>query len=405
MRRALCLLAAACLLSAVLLATAWTAEKAPEGTGIRFEKKSLLFSPNEGCTLADVNNDGQVDIIAGTHWFAAPDFVARPIRVIAEFQDDFLRNNGDHAWDVNQDGWIDVISAEWMGDEIHWYENPGAKALKKGLRWKPHLLKKTRGENEALFLRDLDDDGTPEILIDCWEDDAPLVCWKLTTEGEDKTPTLKRIELGPQGCGHGMAFGDVNGDSREDILVKVGWYERPEGDALGQPWKLHRDWDLPHGATPFIVTDLTGDGRNDLIWGDGHNYGLYWFEQGDPSGDGKTTWKRHLIDRSYSQTHTLVWINLDGENGNELITGKRVRGHAGNDPGGREPECLYYYSWDPQQREFARHDISPPGKGVGTGMQINTADLDGDGRLDLAVSGKSGTYVLFNRGKSPADGE
>jgi len=47
--------------------------------GLRFSKRCLMVSPNEGCAVADINRDGKPDIIAGTHWFAAPDFVlARP---------------------------------------------------------------------------------------------------------------------------------------------------------------------------------------------------------------------------------------------------------------------------------------------------------------------------------------
>ncbi|MCH5373027.1 MAG: VCBS repeat-containing protein, partial [Planctomycetes bacterium] len=35
---------------------------------------------------------------------------------------------------------------------------------------------------------------------------------------------------------------------------------------------------------------------------------------------------------------------------------------------------------------------------VGGGLQIRTGDLNGDGRLDIAVAGKSGTYILLNEG-------
>ncbi len=363
---------------------------------VQFHKQLLQISPNEGCAVGDINNDGQLDIVAGTHWYAGPDFAQRPLRYIEEFDDDYIRNNGDHLYDVNGDGWVDVISGSWHQTEIYWFENPGEAHLKKGLLWKRHLLKNTRGENEAYFLRDLDGDDVPEIVVDCWKDDQPVVAWKLTP-GDNGEATLTRHEIGSEGCGHGMAFGDINGDGREDILTMVGWYEQPATDPLETKWKLHDDWSRPHGSCPFLVVDLTGDGKNDIIWGDGHDYGLFWLEQLNPGNEDGAKWREHLIDRSYSQTHCLHWVDLDGDGDNELITGKRVRGHAGRDPGGLEPECLYYYEWDASDRKFTRHTISE-GEGIGTGMQICTVDFNGDGRLDIAVGGKSGTWVLFNEG-------
>jgi hypothetical protein len=363
---------------------------------IRFRKQLLMVSPNEGCAIADVDRDGKRDVIAGTHWFAGPAFAPRPLRDIDEFDNDFLRNNGDHVWDVNGDGWLDVVSGEWMAGKIFWYENPRAEALKKGLKWPAHLLATTRGENEGYFLRDMDGDSKPEIVVNCWIEDAPMVAWKLVN-GNDGRWGLARVEIGPSGNGHGLAFGDVNGDGREDILCKVGWYEMPEDRALGQTWKLHRDWSLGDGSVPFVVTDVNRDGHNDLVWGFGHDFGLFWYEQLSPSSDGKTLWKEHLIDRSYSQAHCLHLADLDGDGRDELITGKRLRGHPVGDPGGNEPECLYYYTWDPKAPKFTRHTISE-NEGIGTGMQICTADLNEDGRTDIAVGGKSGTWVLLNLG-------
>jgi hypothetical protein len=364
---------------------------------VKFSKRCLMISPNEGCAVADVDRDGKPDIIAGTHWFAGPDFVPRPLREIPEFGSDFLANNGDHPYDVDGDGWVDVISGGWGESEICWYQNPGKVGLAKGLKWKRHLLKNTRAENEAFALHDFDGDGTPELLVACWVKEDPLVVWKLAKTDEGQ-PTIRRIVLGQQGGGHGYAFGDINGDGREDVLCEVGWYERPAGNVLAQPWKLHVETALPHPSCPCVVVDVDGDGRNDILWGKAHDFGLYWWQQGQPKPDGTTTWTEHLIDDSWSQAHCLVWADLDGDGQGELITGKRVRGHAGSDPGGRQPECLYYYSWDKSAAKFDRHVISPPGGGVGTGMQICVADLSADGRPDIAVSGKTGTWVLLNEG-------
>jgi len=45
---------------------------------VRFERRLLLVNPNEGCVVAEVDRDGRLDVIAGTHWFAAPEFPQGP---------------------------------------------------------------------------------------------------------------------------------------------------------------------------------------------------------------------------------------------------------------------------------------------------------------------------------------
>lgn len=379
----------------VLLASRLSAEEKP--SGLRFSKRTLMISPNEGCAVADVNRDGKLDLIAGTHWFAAPDFVPRPLRDIPQTMVEFYANNGDLAYDVDGDGWIDVISGGWMESELNWYKNPGKKGLEKGWKWEPRLLVNGRGQNEVYDLRDLDGDGVPEVFVSCWKKEDPQVVWKFAKSADGK-PTLNRIVIGDKG-GHGYAFGDINGDGREDIATESGWYERPTGDVLSKPWKFHSESALPHPSCPFLAVDLTGDGRAELIWGKAHAYGLYWWEQGKPKADGTTTWTEHLIDKSWSQIHVMLWTDLDGDGKPELVTGKRMRGHGDGDPGSFDPAVLYYYAWDAKAKQFTRFDLSPPGADVGTGMQIRVADLNGDGRPDVAVSGKTGTYILFNEGK------
>ena len=57
---------------------------AAEQPSVTFEKIPLAVSPNEGCAVADVDQDGKLDVIAGRNWFAAPDFAARPLRNTAK---------------------------------------------------------------------------------------------------------------------------------------------------------------------------------------------------------------------------------------------------------------------------------------------------------------------------------
>ncbi len=384
----------------------WTARAAAVGAmammlasasaeSLKFTKKLLTVDSNEGCAIADVDRDGRPDVIAGRNWYAAPDFVPRPLRLIEDWRS-YVQSNGDFACDVNGDGWVDMIAGSWYMTQVYWYENPGPDGLRKGRLWQQHLLKETGvSRNEIQFLHDLDGDSVPEWVVNDMKAEAPLLAWKLVKDDKGQ-PTLKKIVLGSAGNGHGMGFGDINGDGHEDILVGSGWHEWPDGNPLTTQWKFHPDWKWC-GSCPVLVVDLDGDGRNDIIRGNAHGFGLYWDQQLTPEPGGKTNWRQHLIDKSWSQPHCLHWADLNGNGQAELITGKRVRAHDGKDPGGDDPPCLYYYTWGKKAMKFTRHTIDVGH--VGGGMQIRTADLNGDGRLDIAVAGKSGTYILFNQGE------
>jgi hypothetical protein len=252
------------------------------------------------------------------------------------------------------------------------------------------------------WLRDMDGDAVPEFVVNSWNADNPMAYWKLGKDAEGKA-VLSRVTVSEGGNGHGMGFGDINGDGREDIIFQGGWYERPAAESSGTPWTLHADWEKKGASCPMLVLDLNEDGRNDIIWGSGHDYGLYWEEQLNPAAYGKLQWKQHVIEslvssirHAFSQAHALHWADIDGDGEGELITGKRVRAHSGGDPGASDPPVLYYYDWRRDTQTFQRHIIDE-GR-VGTGLQLRTADLNGDGRLDILAPGKSGTYILFNEG-------
>lgn len=368
---------------------------ASAGEGVRFTKRALMIDCNEGCAIADVNKDGKPDIVAGRNWYAAPDFVPRPLRLIEDWKS-YAQSNGDQIYDVNGDGWLDVIGGYWGLPEVHWFENPSEVELSRGRLWPKHTLGDVETKtNEAQYLRDLDGDGVPEWIINSWNKKGAMVVWKLAKDDKGQ-PALQKIVLNPKGGGHGIGFGDINGDGREDILTGTGWLECPAANPLGTEWKFHPDWDF-HASCPMLVSDLDGDGRNDFIWGNGHDYGLFWMRQLEPKPDGTTQWEKIEIDKRWSVVHSLAWADLDGDGQQELIAGKRVRAHDDKDPGAKEPPCLYYYKWDKAAKKFARHVIDEGT--VGIGMQIATGDLNGDGRIDIVVSGKAGTYLLSNQGR------
>ena len=376
---------------------------------VSFSPKLLAVDANEGCAIVDVNNDGKLDLVAGRNWYAAPDFVPRALRPI-EDRNGYIHSNGDFPYDVDGDGWMDFIAQSFFQTEINWFRNPGPEALQLGLLWEKHLLVDTKVDrNEAELMEDIDGDGVPEFIVNSWNKETSLLAWRFTSEMREvsiargnrtvkemlEVPSASKITIGSSKNGHGLGIGDLNGDGLKDILFQSGWYEHPKENAFGQAWKLHEDWFL-HASIPMIVRDLNGDGRNDFIYGMGHDYGLYWREQIEPAADGTLRWNEHLIDDSFSQPHALHMADIDGDGEDELITGKRVFAHNGKDPGGKEEAVIYYYNWDRKTNQFNRELIVKGSAGIG--LQIRTGDLNGDGRLDIAVAGKSGTYIMFNEG-------
>ncbi len=392
------LLAFACVFAIASL-TATAAD--PE---VKFDSRLLMIDSNEGIACGDLDGDGKKDLVAGRNWYRNGDWAPRPVRSIEDWNG-YVQSNGDYLWDMNGDGRLDVIAGSFVPTEVHWYENPGPEGLRLGKHWRQHLLVDTKlSQNEGQLLEDVDGDGRPEWIVNSWNKKNPTVIWRLV----DKQPSaakaaakaadggaiyeLKPHELGPDINGHGMAVGDLNGDGLKDILVGLGWYEQPKAGPWSGPWKFHASWNL-HASVPMIVTDLDKDGDSDLIFGNGHDYGLIWWENTGTTDEGEIQFSPHKIDDSYSQPHTLAWADLDADGSPELITGKRYFAHNGKDPGGMEMPCLYYYKWNNKTREFTRHTIEEGH--VGCGLQLVVEDIDGDDRVDIGVAGKSGTYLLL----------
>jgi hypothetical protein len=367
-----------------------------EARTLRFDKKRLFVSTYQAASVADIDRDGKLDIVSGPYWFRGPDFEPHAFRA-NQGATNYLHSNSDLPYDVDRDGWTDIIVGAWGEEGIVWFRNPGAQALAEGTPWQHHQLSPTKGKIERTELHDYDGDGIPEIHTMSYVKTEPSDVYRFSKESAGK-PAVTKFVLGQEGGGHGYAWGDVNGDGREDFLTEIGWYERPAGDPFARSWKFHPETALPHPSCPFAVMDVNGDGRLDILFGRAHAYGVYWWEQQPPKPDGTTVWKQHVIDESWSQGHVAGLADLDGDGMNELVTGKCVYAHRQGDPGTEDPAVFYYYRWNKKSSSFSRHVIAGPGDNIGLGRQLTIADLNGDGRPDIVAPGHFGLWVMFNKG-------
>jgi hypothetical protein len=357
---------------------------------LKFRKVLIADERYESAGVFDVNNDGVLDIVSGEWWYEGPDFqkahLIGEVQMIDEYYDDFSTI----AMDINGDGYLDFVTGGWWGDTVRWRENPGAK----GGEWPEHIIAHC-GNIETTRAWDVDGDGQIEIVPNT--PGAPLVVYKLICDKAGKgTGQFESHQIWDQGQGHGLGFGDLTGNGKGDFIFSHGWLEAPDDPYKGK-WTLHEDFNLGCGSVPMLVVDVNGDGLNDIIVGQAHAYGLDWWEQGKDAA-GQRTWTRHPIDPYNSQYHDLIWVDIDGDGENELVTGKRYRAHCGNDPGDFDDVGIYYFKWNGESFSKQVIDYGPPRVGTGCGIHFAVADLRGTGRLDIVAPGKDGLYVFYNEG-------
>lgn len=362
-------------------------------------------SPYEACGAADFNGDGRMDIFCGDSWYEAPTWTKHKVREVPasgpnpHYYEDF----SDSPLDVNGDGRPDIVTCNYFGKRVGWVENPGGDA--RGA-WQEREID-LPGNMETGELVDLTGDGQPEFL----PNPGNVVVWyELTSR---KPVMWKRHDCGSEGAGHGVGAGDINSDGRRDILTPKGWYEQPA--EAGAPWVFHAEFQLGAAGVMILGYDVNGDGLTDVIWGNGHGFGLQWLKQ-TKSAAGEREWTKLTIDDTFSQVHTLLLADLDGQGEPELVTGKRVYAHE-VEPGATDGSVVLSFQYDRKTDKWIRSTIfqgdpalnAPndakdrwalkdfPAGTAGTGLQMAAVDMDADGDVDLVCPGKSGLYLLENQ--------
>ena len=190
--------------------------------GLKFRVQQLHLDNNEGCAIADFDRDGHLDISAGEFWHAGPGFTKKSaVRKLEVFGEDYLTNNSEHAYDVDGDGWKDIVSGSFRNTELSWYRNPGRDGLKSGAQWEKRLLIDTQlSQNESTELHDLDRDGTPELVVSSYNQLNPFMAYKFSKDDAGK-PVLEPWKIQNGGVmtnGHGL----VAGKSGTHVLWNLG---------------------------------------------------------------------------------------------------------------------------------------------------------------------------------------
>jgi hypothetical protein len=237
----------------------------------------------------------------------------------------------------------------------------------------------------ALAVTDLNGDGKPDLVY--FGDAKDLVVrYNLGTNGWSE-PKRWHFDDGRMDA-NSLAIGDLNGDGLTDIALlgdngAIYFLAQQKDHTLAEPVKI------PYSGTPkaIQITDVDGDGKNDLFFVDFDNAAPFRVRLQNAGGQlGPEIYFKAQPVRSF-------WLdNLAGDRTNYLITIVQATGRAEVSQFTRKPT-------EPLAGDFKKgqFQILPLNKSDSGQRGVLWADVDGDGRADLLVaepeSGQLSVYL------------
>ncbi len=253
--------------------------------------------------IVDLDQDGDQDVVVisgsdSTTWW---ENTSGDGTAWAEHEIDTVDADDLAIADLDGDGDLDVLATSRTDNFVKWWENDGSPADDiggDGNSWTEHTIA-SGFDGRGVSASDIDGDGDLDVLgadfalsdIEWWEN----------TTGDATTWTQRDIGISP-GLPKSIIGADLDSDGDQDIVVSgsssghIYWFVN-DGTPLDGGWVQERIEDTPDGldGVQFIrVIDLDLDGDLDVVGAGKDVDELAWFES-DGSPTGIDSWTEHTI--------------------------------------------------------------------------------------------------------------